>query len=353
MDKVKYTAIRAENWDEMIKLYYNYEGGNFSEPSDPQTLWIFRGDKKNKEDSEKGKGNCSKCGKSFINCLCKDTEFTFDLEDFDFSTHLEKAYESWVTNKGKYEISDLEKRLIRSFQRKAELYTDKLPEPFKLLEWLALMRHYEAPTRLHDWTYSFFIAVYFAINQLYDCETEFAEVWTFNSRKCRLTDELEIEICHDLKEPQSTDRYAMYHKIMENIHNNLKEDNINLMEDKLKDNILCSCLVEYPKPLIYAVNPYGLNKRLAIQKGVFLFPGDIRESFVKNLCRDKHFNKAKKNLYRIIINVCPEQRNEILRQLDNMNINQETLFPDLGGFAESLGKKLAYPEKLGIPEKDC
>jgi hypothetical protein len=36
-----------------------------------------------------------------------------------------------------------------------------------------------------------------------------------------------------------------------------------------------------------------------------------------------------------------------------MNINQATLFPDLGGFAESLGRRLAYPEIFGIPAKDC
>ena len=62
---------------------------------------------------------------------------------------------------------DVEKQILREFARKAHLYVrdgSELPHPSDTLEWLSLMRHYGAPTRLLDWTYSIFVAAYFALD---------------------------------------------------------------------------------------------------------------------------------------------------------------------------------------------
>ncbi len=54
-----------------------------------------------------------------------------------------------------------EKLLIEQFQANAHLYLAALPPKKDLLEWLAIMQHYGAPTRMLDVTLSPHIAAYF------------------------------------------------------------------------------------------------------------------------------------------------------------------------------------------------
>ena len=59
-----------------------------------------------------------------------------------------------------------ETALLREFRRRAHHYVPDAPAHDDLLEWLALMRHWGAPTRLVDFTYSHYIAAYFAFSSL-------------------------------------------------------------------------------------------------------------------------------------------------------------------------------------------
>jgi len=53
--------------------------------------------------------------------------------------------------------------LIKSFQKNANLFLKSSPPSEKKLEWLAIMQHYGAPTRLLDVTLSPHIATFFAL----------------------------------------------------------------------------------------------------------------------------------------------------------------------------------------------
>ena len=65
--------------------------------------------------------------------------------------------------------------LVRKFKRHYHHYSPDSPAPGDYLEWLSIMRHHGAPTRLLDWTYSFFVALFFALE---DSRTP-AAIWVW------------------------------------------------------------------------------------------------------------------------------------------------------------------------------
>ena len=86
---------------------------------------------------------------------------------------------------------EIEGRAILSFARTAHQYL-RVQEVTPLrtvemdalsfgerLDWLAIMQHYGAPTRLLDWTESLFVAAYFAVEQAWN---EDGEVWACDVR---------------------------------------------------------------------------------------------------------------------------------------------------------------------------
>ena len=58
-----------------------------------------------------------------------------------------------------------ERRILRIFKRKAHQFLEKPPEPDDDFQWLALMQHHGAPTRLIDFTWSPYVAAFFALER--------------------------------------------------------------------------------------------------------------------------------------------------------------------------------------------
>jgi hypothetical protein len=59
----------------------------------------------------------------------------------------------------------MEKIVLREFRRRLHHYSQNVPSRKESLRWLSLLQHHGAPTRLLDWTYSIYIAAYFAAEQ--------------------------------------------------------------------------------------------------------------------------------------------------------------------------------------------
>ncbi len=77
----------------------------------------------------------------------------------------------------------LEYDSIIYFKQHAPLFLSPnlIPEDKKIGEWLALMQQYSAPTRMLDWTTSFYVALYFTVtDQPFD---KTGAVWFFEVHK--------------------------------------------------------------------------------------------------------------------------------------------------------------------------
>jgi hypothetical protein len=57
----------------------------------------------------------------------------------------------------------VERTMLRQFMRRAHHFVNNPPEEGEKLEWLALVQHHGGPTRLLDFTRSFYVAAFFAL----------------------------------------------------------------------------------------------------------------------------------------------------------------------------------------------
>jgi hypothetical protein len=205
---------------------------------------------------------------------------------------------------------EIERRIRQEFRRRARLYVQPEPRETDALEWLALMRHYGAPSRLLDWTYSLFVAFFFALARRASPGNGYV-IWAVDASWIRR------EANRRLGESRDVDLVAQ-----EREEHAGRFDALFGPEGRPPEAL---------EALVYPVNPLRLNERLTIQQGVFLCPRQITRPFVDNL---RALGPERSVLKAFLI---PEDRRiRFLAELDRMNMNSAVLFPGLQGFAESL-----------------
>lgn len=184
--------------------------------------------------------------------------------------------------------------------------------PASKLEWLALMQHHGAPTRLLDWTMTPYVAAYFALEDA----NESCAVWAIDYQWCQAKglDSLRAKDSRlgslvNLSSPEGFER-----------------------------------VMSLGTPGVFPAIPPRQNTRLTTQQGLFLCLGDCTKSFEENLLA--YGPEVADHVCKI--ELPPGIRGEALADLYRMNINRATLFPGLDGFAQSIRHWLLWQGDRGF-----
>ena len=197
----------------------------------------------------------------------------------------------------------MEERILRIFKRKAHLYASDLPDEADSFEWLALMQHHGAPTRLIDFTWSPYVAAFFALERA----TRDVAVWAVFPT-----------------ELAGADKYRTIRASQRDAANELGP----WIPGNYEKHFLPG-----DKQLAVIGEPRRMNRRLVSQSGTFLTPGSIKvpaESILPPIAVKKLIIRTE------------GVRRDAMEDLYSMNINNATLFPGLDGMARSLAYELEY-----------
>lgn len=255
-------------------------------------------------------------------------------ENWPLSTSLERLINSLFPNLvDKAMIPHHEKEMLKEFKWKYPLYSQNSPDSTNNIEWLTIMQHYGAATRLLDFSKSLFVAIRMAIAN----NESNSAVWAIN--KNILTYSISDSFLREKYEKTGKGGGMSMDKVYQ-----LSNEKANcVITDKSFDR-------ELEKELLL-INPEQCNERLSIQQGLFVMPTNIMVPFSHSLTyylssptpTKLHFDDLSgyniREIALLKITIAKELNYSVLKYLRQMNITPETLFPGL----EGLGKSLNYP----------
>jgi hypothetical protein len=217
--------------------------------------------------------------------------------------------------------------MSRQFERRAFDYLNSQPLPTTKLDWLALMQHHGSPTRLLDFSHSFYVAAFFAM----ETASDDAAVWCINHDMLgnRIAAHMEVETHQENLDHRNTRHISFLEKFLSLQGPPAQATN-----------------------LVVPVEPEKLHQRLTIQQGFFVAPTDLLASFESNLSSTLGLGPTPKLTtpdiqwtdfepkrwdYGVVRMILPRSMHRnALQDLHSMNITAATLFPGLDGFARSM-----------------
>lgn len=228
-----------------------------------------------------------------------------------------------------------EQRMMDEFQWKYPSYEKgHIPKKDEAIEWQSLMQHYGSPTRMLDFSYSMYVALFMAIDGSFHHKSA---IWALN--KHIINEKLIRKYCTENNTnvvPGDVGEKYIYDEATTAINRRFYA---------IKDT------VEY---YLYVTRPHLSNERINRQQGLFVIPSSIEMGFEDILKEYYDSNQYGEMKFKDVVSLSNahsygQQTVSVMKiempktlkygistLLRQMNITSETMYPGLDGLARSM-----------------
>ena len=257
-----------------------------------------------------------------------------------------------------FDLSHEEMGLLYDFMHLGSPYFNK---NLDTLDYIAIAQHYEIPTRLLDWTFDPYVALYFSISRVkFPDDGIYRIFYTDLSRNLlvRSVTDIQPQRKISLGMKNNIEKYIAFVNTIEsdlysfaksfkilddlNLKTNIRDLNFQVEElrsikfDKYDDDGTTDSVEEIKMKRVMEnkllfFNAAHTNDRLIAQQGIFSIPksleGEKSKEEVENLAECYEFSLTEKN------------RVKVIEYLEKMNYKSTRLFPELSSLGQALKER--------------
>lgn len=254
--------------------------------------------------------------------------------DWKCECSLQRAFRSGGLSRerkhGRDGWDDWEQLALSWFRAHAAAHIQDRPDDDDLLNWLVLMQHHGAPTRLLDWTESAFIGVYFAYRSMPTAQATPGRLWRLESFAARGGAEGALGIGRDDFQRQMMTLTRKTVGGATELERRLPRLDDPPWKERQTQWVLDHIRSMMPVPL--PIVPDRPSPRMVAQQTVLTVVGDLSQPVEESLRKNKEAEGGRYLTPQYgCIELPVEWRVDVMKSLRMMGITESTLFPGLDG----------------------